>query len=185
MTNNGGRRLVTGALLAAVAIAACSTPVVTPSVGPVGSPTPTSTPAPPATIPATIAPTEPAPSLAAISPTDIGPGPWTLIATATNTGSGGPEVGILGGVRSNVAYIFTCAGKGTAKVSLGASTKAMGDENPPASPVPAGSGTYECPGTEILTDDTGMYAGGGWFISPDVDASAGVIYQLLVVTDGG
>ena len=158
---------------------ACASPLVT-------EPNPTATAAPPAASipPATTPSGSPAPtpapssSLAPIAVRDIGPEGWIAITTDTNSGIARTE--ILGTIRSDFGYVFTCTGIGTATVRLSATSTRVADAS--KDPTLVRAWTSECPTTAVGTDSTGRLDGGAYSISPAVTVPDGVTYRLLVAT---
>jgi hypothetical protein len=115
-------------------------------------------------------------TLEPISLSRLGSSDWILISSDTNE-----EAQILGNVRHNYGYVFTCIGDGNARVSITATTSKM-LENPDATPIPGAGWTGRCPTTAIVTDLTGMFDGGSYSLSPSANVPDGVTYLLLVGT---
>jgi hypothetical protein len=115
-------------------------------------------------------------TLEPISLSRLGSSDWILISSDTNK-----ETQILGNVRHNYGYVFTCIGQGNARVSITATTSKM-SENPDATPIPGAAWMGRCPTTAIVTDLTGMFDGGSYSLSPSADVPDGVTYLLLVGT---
>ena len=88
---------------------------------------------------------------------------------------------ILGNVKHNFGFVFTCIGEGDARVSITATNSKM-MENPDETPLPGVSWMGRCPTTANVTDLTGRLDAGGYSLSPGVEVPDGVTYRLLVGT---
>jgi hypothetical protein len=115
-------------------------------------------------------------TLEPISLSRLGSSDWILISSDTRE-----QTQILGNVRHDYGYVFTCIGEGNARVSITATTSKM-VENPDATPIAGAGWMGRCPTTAIVTDLTGMFDGGSYSLSPSADVPDGVTYLLLVGT---
>jgi hypothetical protein len=135
----------------------------------------------------TLPPASPSASLPQASPTlepislaRLGTEGWILITSDTNSPPI-PITKILGNVKLNFGFVFTCIGEGDARVSITATNSKM-MANPGSTPLQAVSWMGHCPTTENVTDLTGRFDSGGYSLSPSVDVPEGVTYLLLVGT---